>query len=172
MNEITKYFEISAEHTLAQQYVAHMENFNAVKALGKEFMERHNIEANLFRAGNDSFSIVPAHDDKEKFKSQLTLKADQYGVQKFKKPSDVGKDWLKFLREKNFKVIYQPHVSFYFDTGFSCRYSSYVTPDGKLYLKFTSTGVNPMGPQSELIKEIKASEYHKIYEELEDKYKK
>ena len=172
MNEITKYFEIDAEHTLAQQYAAHMGNFNAVKALGKEFMEKHNIEANLFRAGNEFFSIVPTQDDKTKFKSQLVLKADQYGVQKFKKPSEVGKDWLKFLKEKDFKVIHQPHVSFYFDTGFSCRYSSYVTPEGKLYLEFTSTGCTPTGPQAELIKEIKASEYHKIYEDLEDEYKK
>lgn len=154
-----KYFLITEEAILHRDYYKYLSNQKEVDALVQSFVKEHEIEAEHYHASADCIYIVPTDADNEKFKNVLGA-AISNGLQKFKGSSKIHKAWIKMLKEKDLKVLYQPRVIFYLRHEGGKFRSRLFEQDGALYCSFEPAPLEiPQG-----FVEMKASEFYKILE--------
>lgn len=134
--------------------------------IAKKFMERNGIESDRFVPGREYFGIVPTKSDLEKFESQF--KKSNGEVRFFKKNSLVNKDWLKETEQVEF--YHKPFVSLHFKNTLGQLKSRLFEIDGVVYCSLECE-VGDFAPREDF-KEIKASEFWRAIEELEERLNK
>lgn len=156
-----KYFEVTSESALWDEYNKYEEAFYINRKKAEEFCVSHNIGDNFGYLESMLFLKYPSNEDKEKFKGQLCSKSSEDGYVAFKKNSKIGKDW----KNKGFKVLYRPFVGSYFQDCLGRTSSRIFKIGDKVYCSFKNEYDTMETPKG--FNEMKASEFFKIIEDNE-----
>lgn len=154
-----KYMEIRKDCQLYKDYFEWVGNWDAIKSLFNGIKEKYGLESEGFYPHKDRFRVVPTENDNKKFESML--KKTSYG--EFKKNTDISKEWISGVQEIG--RIKKPKLFYYFDLlGHRWRERLFHIED-KLYCSIESDGEVSV-PKYAL--EMKASEFYKTIEEMEE----
>lgn len=160
-----KYYEVTKESKLYDEYFKWFNNYIEIKKIAKEFMTTHGIETVEFYASNENFHIVPTANDMKTFEKQLCKNSEDYGLVKFKKTSSIGKDWAA----KNVTVLRKPMVTFeYYNHIYSGSTRLFHDKNtNKVYFSLESKSdieETPVG-----FVEMKGSDFYKVIEDIESR---
>lgn len=160
-----KYFIIKDECGFKKDRNDYLENVKKLNEVVKEFFNIYEIEANKYYLNTERLYIIPTENDIAKFDNFLT-KAEDYGLRAFKKNSKINKEFVKYLKDKNMKVLIEPLLWMYIN--FTGRISTQVfMHNDVMYAKIETD--NKFKYNEEYFKEIKASEYYTVKELYENK---
>lgn len=109
---------------------------------------------------------MPTKEDYAKFKDQFTQKQENYGGRTFKQISEVGKAW----KSLKVTVLRKPFVPFFFRNSGVRNTTNLFMIENVLYC-YIDNGCSVEIDTPQDFVEIKASEYHKIIEDYEEKLK-
>lgn len=159
-----KFYIVTTESDLYDGYMKYKENIPVVNEVAKFIMQKYGVETLTYAATNDYLYIEATKDDVIKFGKQLKNPTDN-NLYAFKKSSEIGKEWVLTLKEKDITVLRKPMVGMYFSTIGKSR-SRLFDIDGTVYATYDNDGEfkNPIGFQ-----EIKGSEFYKIIEDVKNK---
>lgn len=160
---IEKYFEVTKDSGLYEEYSNYLENSIVLNKAVKNFMLKHNMETNTYACEKEKIYIQPTQKDKEIFKSQLCSYCNSQGLYSFKKNSKIGKDWIA----QKVVVIYRPYVGLYFQDCCGHTSSRIFKIKEKVYCSFKNEYDTMETPEG--FTEMKASEFFKIIEDNENK---
>lgn len=154
-----KYFIVHEGSELYSDYFKWFKDKDKVAKAFRTMCEEFGIETKQFYLTKDRFHIVPTPNDNEKFRSMM-MKSD-YGV--FKKNSSVAKRWVELVKDiENFK---KPQLLFYLPLLGHRWKERLFNVNSVLYGSVESDGeVEIPGCMTE----IKASEFYKVIEEMEE----
>jgi len=71
LNNMERYFEVTKQSNLYNQYMEYKNNQQVLHNISKEFMDVQGIETNEYANQSDKFYIVPTEKDLEKFGKSL-----------------------------------------------------------------------------------------------------
>lgn len=153
-----KYFEIKPDSSLYADYFAYMKDNEKVWKAVNEVREKFGIESDGFYHVKDAFWISPTENDVEKFRSMT--KKNRPG--EFKKNSDPSKMWVGLV--KDIKHFEKPKLFYYFQLYLRWKERLFSVGE-KLYCSIDSEFEFPI---PEFAIEMKASEFYRIVEEMEN----
>lgn len=154
-----KYYVVDKESEVAKSYMAWKEEQYKINGLFKEFAKEHGIETKEYYPVVDRLWIAPTKNDSKKFENEIKRSFDG----EFKKSSPTSKAWVAKCKEKDIKDLSRPHLMFYFSVTGRC-YEGMTEINGTFYATYESE--NDFKCFSEAFKEIKASEYYKVLEDV------
>lgn len=155
---MNKYFKIQTDCDLYRKYFAYKKDIPKIVAACKEVCESFGIETKEFILQKNYLQIVPTKADREKFKS--LMKKTNYG--EFKKNSEPCKMWVSLV--KDIENFYKPRLFYYF--GLFGSYKERLFDfDSKLYCSIEDAREIEI---PDFAIEIKASEFYKIIENVEN----
>ena len=161
---IEKYFEVTKDSGLYEDYNKYYNNVPVLNKIVKDFCMTNGIESKTYACTSDSFYIAPTEKDKENFKTQLCKYAEGCsGITPFKKNSKIGKNWVA----QKAVVLNRPFVGLYFEDCCGHTSSRIFKIDDKVYCSYKNENDTMETPKGFV--EIKASEFFKIIEDNEDK---
>lgn len=163
-----RYFEVTQQSTLYNEYMNYKENQNELHKLSVLFLNSQGVETAIYANQGNNFYIVPTDKDLEKFSKSL-CKPLANDLRAFKTNSKIGKAWVKLLEEKQFKVVNKPYVGFSFMNCLGKNRSRIFAIDDRVYCSFENEYDFEDTPEGFV--ELKASEFWKIIED-EDKRRK
>lgn len=160
-----RYFIVTDENKLKKDYIEYKKNTTDINEIVKKFMKSQEIETKGYHPRNKYLFITPTTKDEEVFKTQLCKSVLDDGLRRFKKNSKVNKAWVETLKLNDIKVIDRPFVPFYFEKILGSIRSRLFETDGHVYcsLEHTEDIKTPKG-----MTEMKASEFFKVIEEIEE----
>lgn len=160
-----KYFIVNENSSLHSQYFKWKQNMHDVNEHIKAFFAKHEIEANKYAPYKNALYIEPTENDKIKFFKML-CKETKNGLCKFKDSSAIRKAWSNLIYENKLEILHKPMVGFYFSTigHSSSRIFDY---DGVLYCSIEAETMGIPSNDKGII-EIKASEFYKVIESIEE----
>jgi len=164
LNNMERYFEVTKQSNLYNQYMEYKDNQEVMHNISKEFMDTQGIETNEYANQSDKFYIVPTEKDLDKFSKSLCKSVGE-GLMAFKTNSKVGKTWVKALEEKQVKIKYKPYVGRSFRNCMGKNRSRIFAIDSVVYCSFENEYDFEDTPEGFV--EIKASEFWKIVEDYE-----
>lgn len=155
-----KYFEIQPDCDLYRDYFAHKTDTAKIAAAYNAVCEKFEIKTKQFYVSKTRFQIDPTDADIEKFGN--LMKKTNYG--EFKKSSEPCKMWLSLV--KDIKHFERPKLFYYFDLLLGNRWKERLFAVGdKLYCSIECDGeINT----PDFAIEMKASEFYKIIESIQD----
>lgn len=153
-----KYFEIQEDCDLYRKYFAYKKDIPKFVVACKEVCEKFGIETKEFILQKNYLQIVPTKADREKFKN--LMKKTKYGA--FKKNSEPCKMWVSLV--KDIENFYKPRLFYYFEL-FGSYKERLFDLDGKLYCSIEDAREIRI---PDFAIEIKASEFYKIIETVEN----
>lgn len=156
-----KYYKITSPKFIevAEFYEKQCELFNDV--VGK-MAEEFGIEANQYYIELREYTIVPTDNDCEKFRAML-----KKGTGTFKQNSIVSKRFKQLLAEYEITNVSKPMLWDFLNVHSYKMRSSYHKIDGVYY---GHCGIeNGAMKDTEGFEEIKASEFHKLIEDYNEK---
>jgi len=179
---VERAFIASKESEYCKDLYAYFELQKQQKKFINKYFEEKGIKAKAYLiSGNGSvnspfkdwqkddihISIEAEQSDISKF-GKMLCKGNEYGLRRFKVKSEIGKDFAqRCIDEQVIINLYEPKLRDYFS---SLGYMGYglhrFIHNGKLYLKINSDLMSPFEIPKDFT-EIKLSEFHKAYEELE-----
>lgn len=129
-----------------------------------QLREEFEIQSTEYYANTERLEFCLTDSDYKKFKNSLISK----GMFKIKSPEN--KRWLELIKEKEIKGLRKPFIKDYLCTGVigGKMWSNLFEIEGVLYGYFETEHEKKILPREGFI-EIKASEYHKIIEDYEEK---
>lgn len=152
-----KYFEIQAGCDLYKEYFAYKDAIPKIVEAYKAVCAKFGIEANEFLARKNELHIIPTEADIEKFGKFMKKNGG------FKRSSEPCKMWISLV--KDIENFYKPKLFFYFDL-LGCHWKERLFSVGdKLYCSIESDGEFST-PNFAI--EMKASEFYKIIESIEE----
>ena len=156
---MNKYFEIQADSDLYRKYFAYKKDIPKIVAAYKEVCEKFGIEAAEFMPRKSRLYIIPTEADVEKLGK--FMKKTCCG--EFKRNSEPCKMWVSLVKDiENFE---KPKLFYYFDLlGHRWKERLFAVED-KLYCSIESDG-EVSTPDFAI--EMKASEFYKIIESIEE----
>lgn len=157
-----KYFEIDKSHRIYSEYFEWLEDKDKVMNLYKEFAEMLGIEATEFIPRKDVLGIVLKGEDNKKFGKYLRVPEDR--IRYFKKNSSYANDWARLVRERELKILRKPNIAWYINAYWKAS-TRLFDVNGKLYGSFECERVFELPDE---FTEMKASEFYKIIEDLEN----
>lgn len=159
-----KFFIVTNESPLRQEYLDYKLNRNSVNEFVKEFMPRHGIESKEYAASPDYFYIVPTKADEVNLSAMLSKYSDNQGLVAFRKNSIVGRAWISERSEIGLELKREPFIPFFFNCLYGKSRNRIFEIDGTVYLHFEADGkINtPIGFQ-----EILGSEFYRVIEQYE-----
>jgi len=159
-----RYFEVTNQANLYNQYMEYKYNQELLCDISKEFMDSQGIETEEYANQGNTFYIVPTENDLEAFCKSL-CKPLVNDLRAFKSNSKIGKAWGKLLEGKQFKIINKPYVGFSFMNCLGKNRSRIFSIDEKVYCSFANEYNFEDTPEGFI--ELKTSEFWKIVEDYE-----
>lgn len=159
-----KFYLVTDESSLKEKYLNYRKNRGIVRDFTIRFLEKHGIKTESYYPTELYLYIVPTKEDNEKFEKQLCRNSHN-GLRQFKKNSKINKDWIACSRQENIKVLENPHVGSYFNNIFMAYRSRLFEYKDNVYCSYSTEGgfKTPKG-----FEEMKASEFFKIIEEIQE----
>lgn len=155
-----KYFEIKPDCALHKEYFAHEKAGEKIVAAFNQVREKFGIESEVFHLTKDRLWIKATDNDREKFSGMMTK--DSFGV--FRKNSAPSKMWVELV--KGIAHFERPELMFYFPLiGHRWKERLFHIGD-KPYCSIESDGEVST---PDFAVEMKASEFYKIIEDVEEK---
>lgn len=157
-----KYFKVNEGSELYTDYFKHKEDKKKIKEAIQEVCKKFGIEAEQFYMRKDRLHIVPTQNDIAKFSDMMTK--NDYGV--FKKASEPSKMWVELV--KDIQHFNKPRMFNYIHFHAYQWSENLFDIDGVVYgfLKDVDEVNLP-----DFVVEIKASEFHKVIEDYEERCK-
>ena len=159
-----KFYIVTKESNLNKEYWEYVNNIKEVNKYVKEFMKQESIGAIEYHVDYKKIYIVPTENDVERFNSKLTKPLDN-GLRAFKTNSLVGKKWIEFVKNNDIKILHKPFVGTYFN-AYGRSYQRLFHIGDIVYCSY-ETEFNFNNPKG--FTEIKASEFYRVIESLENK---
>lgn len=154
-----KYYIVSADSALGKAYQNYKTDSDLLYKTYLDFAKEKGITSDGVYLTAKRLWINPTAEDKEKFGAEFMM--DEPG--KFKKTSQLCKEWVNLCKEKGIRGLAKPNPIFYFHISdfFNCRYRLFEL-DGVIYCTLFSSDEfdAPDG-----LSEIKASKFYTIMEQ-------
>lgn len=160
-----KYFKIKKENHIYNDYFKWWNNLDNVKIKWEQFRKLEGIETSKF-VQNQELYIVPTEADLVNLGKFLYKKTFPGGLRKFKKTSNVQKDWERFCKN-NLELINKPILFYDFPISGKTRTRLFHYKD-EVYCSIDNENINKEFKIPEGYEEIKASEFYKIVELIEE----
>lgn len=161
-----RFFKVKKDNKIYNEYFEWWNNIEPTKEKWKEFKNMVGIESTCFVPSKELY-IVPTENDLIKFGRFLCKEEFKDGLRKFKKTSTIQKDWEKFVNA-NIKLISKPNIimDFLFCGGrITTRLFHY---EKNVYCSVNHYEYEDNYKVPEGYEEIKASEFYKIIEKIEE----
>lgn len=163
-----KFFEVSKDSEFYKKYFDFIELSNKVNEAFKKFAEKHGIETTSYYQNTKRLCIIPTDADKKKFSGMFMKNSDT----DFKSTSTICKEWVSLCKELNLTSPRKPSLAWDSD----CRLNSYSTRSRLFHIEDRVYGSIDNNNDSEIILtdefiEMKASEFWKMIEDIEEKQK-
>ena len=165
-----RFFKLKRDNPKYDEYFEWLNSLEFNKTKWKEFKKLTGIESNSFVMSTDLY-IIPTENDLIKFGRFLCKENFKDGLRKFKKTSNMQKDWERFLNSQ-IKFINKPKIltDFMKIIVTSGKYSSrlfHYKEDVYCSIASDNTAIVDCDiPQG--YEEIKGSEFYKIIETIEE----
>ena len=160
-----KYFKVRKENHIYNDYFKWWNNLDNVKRKWEQFRKLEGIEATQFVPKQELY-IVPTQVDLINFGRFLCKDIFPDGLKKFKKTSSVQKDWERFCKN-NLELIDKPILFYDFPVMGKTRTRLFHYKD-EVYCSVDNENLNDSSEIPEGYEEIKASEFYKIVEKIEE----
>lgn len=154
------YFEITKESPHYAEWFDYLKADAEQRATMKSFAKEHGININTYLIWHDKLWVIP--EENESLASQFGKEREQ-GVAPFKKTSVIGKAFAKM----NIERAQKPFVPWFFSDEYGRTQSREFDYNGRVYCQFNSEYELTETPKGFI--RIKASEFFKVLEALEDK---
>lgn len=161
-----KYYSVKPGSDLYNHWFEFDKNREKLKTMLCKFCEEVGIESKNYGSNGIVLYIISTESDADKYGTQLAKKIYEGGARAFKKNSKVNKAWVKRLEENNYELIEKPQMWHYF--GANGRVKSRIFDDekGNVYCSLDAEYRDKDNPD---VVEIKASEFFKVIEEIQEK---
>lgn len=154
-----KFYIVDVDSALGKAYQNYKTDSDLLYKMYLDFAKEKGITSDGVYLTAKRLWINPTAEDKEKFSAEFMM----YEPGKFKKTSQLCKEWVNLCKEKGIRGLSKPNPIFYFHISdfFSCRYRLFEL-DGVIYCTLFSSDEfdAPDG-----LNEIKASEFYTIMEQ-------
>lgn len=154
-----KFYIVDVDSTLGKAYQNYKTDSDLLYKTYLDFAKEKGITSDGVYLTAKRLWINPTAEDKEKFSAEFMM----YEPGKFKKTSQLCKEWVNLCKEKGIRGLSKPNPIFYFHISdfFTCRYRLFEL-DGVIYCTLFSSNEfdAPVG-----LNEIKASEFYTIMEQ-------
>lgn len=160
-----KYFKVKKENHIYNDYFKWWNNLDNVKRKWEQFRKLEGIEATQFVPRQELY-IVPTEVDLINFGRFLCKDIFPGGLRKFKKTSSVQKDWERFCKN-NLELIDKPILFYDFPVMGKTKTKLFHYKD-EVYCSIDNEYINENFKIPEGYEEIKASEFYKIVEKIEE----
>lgn len=158
-----QYFEITSQSSRYKEYFDYLEADEACRKAVKKFIEENNIHTEHYAVFGGALWIDNNQENREKYGNQLKKDGDD-GLAAFKKTSKIGRAWTGL----GIKEVHKPHVSFFFvDPSYSSRTRLFHVGE-KLYCSIDCMNRSTKVKTPQGFIEMKASEFFKIIEDVEN----
>lgn len=158
-----QYFEITNQSSRYKEYFDYLEADEACRKAAKEFLEENNIHTKYYAIFGGALCIDDNQKNRDKYGNQLKKYGENRTVA-FKKTSKIGRAWT----ESGIKGVHKPHVSFFFaDASYSTRTRLFHVGE-KLYCSIDCMDRSTKVKTPQGFIEMKASEFYKIVEDVEN----
>lgn len=159
-----QYFEITNESSHYKEYFDYLEADEACRKAVKAFLEENNIHTEYYAIFGEALYIDDNQENRDKYGNQLKKYGEDRTVA-FKKTSKIGRAWT----ESGIKEVHKPHVSFFFVNPSRSSRSRLFHVGEKLYCSIDCMGRSTKVKTPQGFIEMKASEFFKIIEDVENK---
>lgn len=160
-----RYFKIKRTNTVYKEYFDWWNNLDILKKKWEQFRKLEGIEATQFVPRQELY-IVPTEVDLINFGRFLYKEVFPGGLRKFKKTSNVQKDWERFCFSNDIKFLQKPIISFEFGLLGKTRTRLFHYKDD-VYCSLDNERLNKDSKIPDGYEEMKASEFYKIIEIIE-----
>lgn len=158
-----KYFIVTEKSRLYNDYFNYIQNKKEIHEHVKHFLDEHGIKAKYYACLGYSLYIEPTEEDLEIFGGML-CRPKPNGLRRFKENSRIGKAWAKRLQTAHLEALSSPNMLLYLDS-FIPRYRSRLFHVGTTLYGSIESDYDFTLPEE--FKEIKASEFYRVLEEIE-----
>ena len=159
-----RYFIVNKEHHIYKEYFEWKDCANKLAKKFNEFKNKTGIETNLF-VPQKELLIVPNNNDLKICEKVLYKKDYGHGLRGFKKNSSFNKLWEELTKDIVFK--YKPTL-FYDFPIFGKTRTRIFDYKNKVYCSLDTDYLTKETKIPQGYKEIKASEFYKVIEDIEE----
>lgn len=160
------YCKVKKDNPVYKQYFDWWNNLDIVKRRWEQFRKLVGIESTQF-APNINLCIIPTENDLIKFGRFFTKEELNRGVRRFKATSMIQKDWERFCNCNDVKFIQKPIISFDFHLIGNTKIRLFHYQD-EIYCSLDNENMDKDYKIPEGYEKIKASEFYKIIETIEE----
>lgn len=157
-----KYYVLDKESQISKDYLKWKQEQFKINDAFRKLVSELGIETTEYYPTVGRLHIVPTRRDREKFQEEFMKNSN--GL--FKIGSKTNKAWVEEVKNKDIHGYQKPRLFLYFNARGSWS-ECLLEIDGTVYATFDSE--SEFECKCDSFHEIKASEYHKIIEDYEEK---